>query len=130
MPLLFSYGTLQEERVQLATFGRLLRGEHDELAGYERGLVPIVDADELSKMGRTHYDNAVFNGKSESRIDGTVFEVTDAELAAADAYEAPANYERVLVSLASGTEAWVYAWRTVGTARRSRPGKRGDEAKA
>ena len=29
MPLLFSYGTLQQEDVQLAIFDRTLRGDHD-----------------------------------------------------------------------------------------------------
>jgi len=50
----------------------------------------------------------VFNGRTESRVPGTVFEVTDAELAAADEYERPASYSRVSVMLASGKEAWVY----------------------
>ena len=59
MPLLFSYGTLQDPAVQVATFGRRL-------------------------------------------------EVTDAELMAADAYEAPADYVRVAVTLVSGASAWVY----------------------
>ena len=31
MPLLFSYGTLQQAEVQLATFGRLLQGAPDAL---------------------------------------------------------------------------------------------------
>ena len=35
MPLVFSYGTLQEERVQLSTFGRLLQGYSDALIGFE-----------------------------------------------------------------------------------------------
>jgi hypothetical protein len=35
MPLLFSYGTLQEEKVQLSTFGRRLGGQRDELLGFE-----------------------------------------------------------------------------------------------
>lgn len=39
---------------------------------------------------------------------GTVFEVTEAELAAADRYE-PAGYKRVSARLASGKQAWVYA---------------------
>ena len=39
MPLLFSYGTLQQEDVQLATFGRLLQGQKDELLGFEQSLV-------------------------------------------------------------------------------------------
>ncbi len=37
MPLLFSYGTLQQEDVQLSTFGRLLQGQRDELLGFETG---------------------------------------------------------------------------------------------
>ena len=36
------------------------------------------------------------------------FEVTDAELAAADRYEAPAAYVRTQVRLESGREAWLY----------------------
>ena len=39
MPLLFSYGTLQREDVQLTTFGRRLSGTRDELVGYESSLV-------------------------------------------------------------------------------------------
>ena len=41
---------------------------------------------------------------------GTVLEVTDDELAKADAFEAPAQYERIQVSLASGKQAWVYVF--------------------
>ena len=43
MPRLFSYGTLQEERVQLSTFGRRLEGHRDELVGFERSTVKITD---------------------------------------------------------------------------------------
>jgi len=35
MPLLFSYGTLQQESVQRSTFGRLLDGPKDELPRFE-----------------------------------------------------------------------------------------------
>jgi hypothetical protein len=41
MPLLFSYGTLQQEDVQLSTFGRLLHGQRDELPGFEQSFVRI-----------------------------------------------------------------------------------------
>ena len=95
MPWLFSYGTLQEERVQLATFGRLLAGQGDALPEYE----PSVAGP---------HANLRFNGRPDSRATGTVFDVTDAELAAADEYERTARYTRVLVSLASGRQAWVY----------------------
>ena len=42
------------------------------------------------------------------RVEGTAFEVTDAEIRAADAYEVSA-YARIAVTLASGARAWVYA---------------------
>jgi gamma-glutamylcyclotransferase (GGCT)/AIG2-like uncharacterized protein YtfP len=108
MPLLFSYGTLQQDNVQLSTFGRLLRGQGDELPGFESSLVPIEDAQVVATSGRTHHANATFNGRRDSRVSGTVFEITDAELAAADRYEQVAAYIRVAATLASGKEAWVY----------------------
>ena len=49
-----------------------------------------------------------FNGRNDSRVRGTVFEVSEGELAEADRYE-PAGYKRVSAMLASGKEAWVYA---------------------
>jgi gamma-glutamylcyclotransferase (GGCT)/AIG2-like uncharacterized protein YtfP len=47
---------------------------------------------------------------AESRVTGTVLDVTDEELAAADAFEAPAKYGRIEVTLASGKRAWVYVF--------------------
>ena len=41
MPLVFAYGTLQDEKVQIAAFGRLLRGHPDELVGFELSSVRI-----------------------------------------------------------------------------------------
>jgi gamma-glutamylcyclotransferase (GGCT)/AIG2-like uncharacterized protein YtfP len=108
MPLLFSYGTLQEENVQRSTFGRPLQGQRDELPGFERSSVRIEDLQVVSATGMTHYANVTFNGRNDSRVSGTVFEITDGELAAADQYELPAAYERVAAMLASGKEAWVY----------------------
>jgi hypothetical protein len=35
--LLFSYGTLQRDEVQLSSFGRLLDGEDDAMVGYRQG---------------------------------------------------------------------------------------------
>jgi gamma-glutamylcyclotransferase (GGCT)/AIG2-like uncharacterized protein YtfP len=108
MNLLFSYGTLQDERVQLSTFGRLLHGHSDELVGFEPSLVRIEDPQVAAVSGRTHHANVTFNGRNDSRVTGTVFEVTDAELDAADRYEQPAAYKRIAARLASGKEAWVY----------------------
>jgi hypothetical protein len=41
-------------------------------------------------------------------VKGTAFEVSDAELAHADEYE-PAGYKRIIGTLGSGKQAWVYA---------------------
>jgi gamma-glutamylcyclotransferase (GGCT)/AIG2-like uncharacterized protein YtfP len=108
MPLLFSYGTLQRGDVQLATFGRLLQGQRDALPGFEPSLVRIDDPQVVAAGGRTHHANVRFNGRNDSRVNGTVFEITDAELAAVDRYEQLAAYKRIAVTLASGQEAWVY----------------------
>jgi gamma-glutamylcyclotransferase (GGCT)/AIG2-like uncharacterized protein YtfP len=108
MPLLFSYGTLQEEGVQLVTFGRLLQGQRDELPGFEPSLARIEDPQAVAASGKTHHANVMFNGRNDSRVCGTVFEITEAELAAADRYEQLAAYRRIGAVLASGREAWVY----------------------
>jgi gamma-glutamylcyclotransferase (GGCT)/AIG2-like uncharacterized protein YtfP len=108
MPLLFSYGTLQQENVQQSVFGRLLQGQRDELLGFKASLVRIEDPQVVAASGQTHYANVTFDGRNESRVRGTVFEITGAELAAADQYEQPAAYKRIAATLASGKQAWVY----------------------
>jgi gamma-glutamylcyclotransferase (GGCT)/AIG2-like uncharacterized protein YtfP len=93
--LLFSYGTLQQDEVQLSSFGRLLEGQQDAMVGYRQSLVerfhPIVEAS----------DNPG------DEVKGKVFRITDAELKAADDYEV-SDYKRVEVLLRSGNSAWVY----------------------
>jgi gamma-glutamylcyclotransferase (GGCT)/AIG2-like uncharacterized protein YtfP len=69
----------------------------------------------------THYANVRFNGNDDSRVSGTAFEVTDAELHKADQYERGASYERLLVTLASGKEAWVYRKPDPGPVNRATP---------
>jgi len=76
MPLLFSYGTLQHENVQLSTFGRLLQGQRDELPGFEPSLVQIEDPQVVAASGETHYANVTFNGRNDSRVSGTIGEMT------------------------------------------------------
>ena len=108
MPLLFSYGTLQHDDVQVKTFGRKLSGDKDLLNGYEPSLVKIEDPAVASRLGKTHHDNIKPTGDDWSNVQGTALEVTDAELALADQYEAPFAYQRIAVELASGHQAWVY----------------------
>ncbi|MEO5898179.1 MAG: gamma-glutamylcyclotransferase family protein [Vicinamibacterales bacterium] len=108
MPLLFSYGTLQEDSVQLSTFGRRLQGSPDELIGCELSLFNVDDPQFVSASGKASHSMVTFTGKAESRVAGTAFEVSELELVKADAYE-PAGYKRVSTILASGHRAWVYA---------------------
>jgi len=115
MPLLFSYGTLQQPEVQQATFGRLLSGQADELVGFARTLVKIEDAAVVATSGKTHHPIVRRSGDANDRVAGTVFEITDEELAQADRYEVDA-YVRVKARLASGNDAWVYVDATSGGA--------------
>ena len=108
MPLLFSYGTLQQESVQLSTLGRRLNGQRDELPGFEQSSVRIEDPQVVATIGKTHHANVVFNGIEDSRVAGMVFEITDAELARIDEYEAAFSYQRVTAMPVSGRQAWVY----------------------
>jgi hypothetical protein len=104
MPLLFSYGTLQQDSVQMSTFGRLLQGQPDELIGFEQSLLRIADPQFVATSGKSQHATVKFNGRNDSRVSGTVLEISDRELARADQYE-PAGYKRVCAML----EAWVYA---------------------
>ena len=105
MPLVFFFFFLQQEPVQLSTFGRLLNGEDDELVGFEPARVRIEDPQVVAAGGETHYENALFNGRPDSRVSGMVFELTDAELAAADIYEQRAAYMRINATPASPKRA-------------------------
>jgi hypothetical protein len=105
---LFSYGTLQQPEVQRALFGRELAGTPDRLPGYEFSMLPIADSEVAALSGSARHPIVHATGRPSDEVAGTVFEISPAELAAADAYEVD-DYTRVLVELASGLRAWVYA---------------------
>jgi gamma-glutamylcyclotransferase (GGCT)/AIG2-like uncharacterized protein YtfP len=104
---LFSYGTLQLESVQLASFGRRLHGVPDALPGYARTMVEITDAQVLAASGERFHPIVAPSDDPADEVLGTVFRISASELAAADRYEV-ADYQRVQVRLKSGTQAWVY----------------------
>lgn len=104
---LFSYGTLQQDKVQLDTFGRLLTGHPDTLLGYKLSWVEITDENVLASSGINQHPIINFTGDLNDAINGTVFKITVPELKDADEYEAD-DYKRILVKLESGEEAWVY----------------------
>lgn len=104
---LFSYGTLQLEPVQLATFGRLLTGTRDVLSGFEETLLIIENEAVIAISGKAHHTIAKFTGRTSDTISGTVYEVTPEEIQSADKYEVT-PCQRVAAVLQSGTRAWVY----------------------
>ena len=104
---LFSYGTLQLEDVQRATFGRLLEGRPDVLPGYVLEPLAITDPRVIATSGASVHTIACRTGDPADLVSGVVFEITPAELDAADSYEVDA-YGRVEVRLASGASAFVY----------------------
>lgn len=104
---LFSYGTLQKDKVQLETFGRLLNGSKDTLTGYKLSTIKITDEDVLSKSEQEYHLIAIPSELETDTIDGVIFEITHEELLAADGYETDA-YKREKPTFKSGREAWVY----------------------
>lgn len=104
---LFSYGTLQKEKVQLETFGRLMQGSKDFLNGYKLSTIKIEDEAVLEISEQEIHFLAEPSEVATDRIDGVIFEVTTDELLAADGYE-PEAYRRVKLRFASGQEAWIY----------------------
>lgn len=105
--LLFSYGTLQLEAVQIATFGRQLAGTTDSLSGFELAPLKIEDPAVVALSGKSHHPMAKYTGRASDVVSGVVFDVTLDELAKADSYEVPA-VKRVSVVLQSGVRAWAY----------------------
>ncbi len=105
---LFSYGTLQDPRVQLATFGRLVEGRPDAIAGYTLGEVHIDDPSVVQASGSAVHPVLTASSDPDAEVAGMVLTITEDELAAADGYEVDA-YARVEVALRSGMRAWVYA---------------------
>lgn len=104
---LFSYGTLRQPEVQMASFGRLLAGTDDAMPSYRTELVEITDPDVLATSGARFHPVVVPSTDPADAVAGTVFRISEKELWAADAYEV-ADYTRTQVRLTSGLTAWVY----------------------
>lgn len=105
--LLFSYGTLRLPAVQEATFGRRMPMRPATLTGYVLETVAITDPHVVAVSGSAEHPFARPTGDQADLVDGAVLELSDADLAAADAYEVD-DYTRVAVTLASGETAWLY----------------------
>lgn len=104
---LFSYGTLQLETVQLATFGRKLTGTPDTLIGYRLSTLQVKDPEVVALSGTNTHLILTPTDDENAEINGMVFDITTEEILAADEYEV-ADYKRVSAQLRSGESAWVY----------------------
>src|SRR5689334_4467392 len=101
---LFSYGTLRYEKVQLATFGRKLTGQPDNLPGYFLEKLKITDQEVIGKSGEDIHSIIQFSGNPEDQVSGIVYKISTEELLQADKYEV-ADYKRIQVQLHSGVFA-------------------------
>lgn len=105
--LLFSYGTLRLPDVQRATFGRVVPGRDDAIAGYRIETITVTDPYVVATSGSDRHPVLRASSDPDAAVEGTAFRITADELAAADDYEVDA-YRRVMVALRSGALAWVY----------------------
>ena len=109
---LFSYGTLQLRQVQIANYGRELAGSPDALLGYRLAPLVIGDPEVVRISGKAVHTIARATGNRADRIAGMLFELSEEELDATDAYEVDV-YARVEAELESGRTAWVYVGRPI-----------------
>jgi len=107
---LFSYGTLQQRGVQLATFGRESASRSDTLPGYRLDVLTITVPGVVDVSGSAEHPIATATGDTDDVIAGTVMTLTAEELAAADRYGVD-EYTRMDVLLSSGARAWAYVAR-------------------
>ncbi|WP_438465443.1 gamma-glutamylcyclotransferase family protein [Marinomonas sp. PE14-40] len=101
MEKIFSYGTLQKDSVQVATFGRELIGTKDKLVGYL-----LTNSTEA----RLQQASLTYTGDETDVVEGMLFEVSSSELCKADDYSVVDDCIRVREDVISGQRAWVYVW--------------------
>ncbi|MFD3469130.1 GDSL-type esterase/lipase family protein [Streptomyces sp. NPDC058682] len=102
---LFSFGTLMDERVQTALFGRAVPTSPASLAGYTTRPLKITDPAVIAASGLDVH--LILERRLGASVEGAVLHLTDRELAEADAYEVD-DYTRRRVVLSSGESAWAY----------------------
>jgi hypothetical protein len=104
---LFTYGALQTPDVQLDTFGRLIDGEGDALAGFR--LDDGEAGDDRGPSSSSVHRRRVLRhtGHPHDRVFGEVLRLSPAELDAADEF-VMAGARRISIVLESGLSAWIY----------------------
>jgi hypothetical protein len=104
---LFSYGTLQLPDVQRTHFGRQVESVPDTLPSHRTDWVTITDPAVVAVSGTDRHPIGHHTGDPADEVLGAVLALTTEELAAVDTYEVD-DCRRRLVTLSSGTAAWVY----------------------
>ena len=107
MENIFSYGTLQQQNVQRAIFGRILSGHKDTLEGFDIKKLEIQDKFVVMASCSAVHPIIFFTGKEDDRVNGTLFKLTQSEFLKMDSYEVE-DYTRIKIALKSGIESWVY----------------------
>ncbi|WP_348800273.1 gamma-glutamylcyclotransferase family protein [Flavobacterium adhaerens] len=102
MEQIFSYGTLQSKEIQKQVFNRVLSGTPDQLLGYT-----LKDLKIEEEFGIEDYFVAVPSDNPSDSIKGIVYSISELDLAKADQFESNA-YQRLQITLKSGTVAWIY----------------------
>ncbi|MFD9476014.1 GDSL-type esterase/lipase family protein [Streptomyces nojiriensis] len=102
---LFSFGTLMDERVQTALFGRAVPTSPASLAGHTTRPLKITDPAVIAASGLDVH--LILERRLGASAEGAVLHLTDQELASADAYEVD-DYTRRRVVLSSGESTWAY----------------------
>ena len=102
MAKLFAYGTLKDTDIQQNIFGRVLKGEPDELLGYCISEIQIEE-----EFGLTNYPILAESEDPTDVVSGMLFDITEEDINQADTYEG-LHYKRIEVRLASGEIAWAY----------------------
>lgn len=105
MHRLFSYGTLQNPRVQAELWGGAVPSSTATLPGYAVEDLEISDPAVVELSGSDRHPSLV--RRIENSVDGVVMELDEEQMAAADRYEL-ADYVRRDVRLADGTHCWAY----------------------
>ncbi len=90
---LFSYGTLQEDHIQLMLFGQILNTQVDSLSGY----VTLNDFFGYPRL--VEFERGIVYGK--------VLEIDETEIPLVDRYESDA-YERKEVETDKGRKVYAY----------------------
>ena len=91
----------------MASFGRLLEGQHDAMPHYRKDMLEITDPEVVRTSGQRFHPVVSRSDNPADAVEGKVFQITPGELAAADRYEV-SDYKRIEVTLKSGLIAWVY----------------------